>query len=262
MRNEVNKRKIGLGWTTSVYVSNKVSNVFNPFVIFVLISSFFTQINPLVSSKAPLTYSQIEVIYQQAANRQTIRIPIILFPHFTTITASISLCIPLFTKLAYSFIINKVHQIYIEMEASKLMKQSSNVMCHRYSEALRAQSLMGDIVKNIIKREGPQGLIIINATYFVEYSVAKPGNTLELNKSTPSRIDVTVPVQALVNNNQLVIHTESNKSSIFGFFDPNPFLPPTNHKIKITYWFKNNKHQCLYNDKELIELPNEHHLVA
>ena len=60
------------------------------------------------------------------------------------------------------------------MEASKLMKQSSNVMCHCYSEALRAQSLMGDTVKNIIKQEGPQGLIIINATYFVEYSVAKP----------------------------------------------------------------------------------------
>ena len=57
IRNEVNKRKIGLGWTTSVYVSNKVSNVFNPFAIFVLLSSFFTQINPLASSKAPLTYS-------------------------------------------------------------------------------------------------------------------------------------------------------------------------------------------------------------
>ena len=48
-------------------------------------------------------------------------------------------------------------------------------------------------------------------TYFVQYSVAKLGNALELNKSTPSRIDVTVSVQALANNNQLVIHTVQQK---------------------------------------------------
>ena len=94
-------------------------------------------------------------------------------------------------------------------------------------------------------REGPEGLIILEARY---------GHLTSTNGDSRTTIlDVIVPLQALVKDSSLTISTTVSKCNLTGFYDPCVGEEKTLH---ITYSFRSQIHKVCYNDTTPIVLPN------
>ena len=116
----------------------------------------------------------------------------------------------------------------------------------RRREAMNAQEVLRALVEQIRHREGPDGLIIVEARYG-----ALP--TGDNHESSIKIIDVTVPLQALVKDSILKITTTSSKSNLTGFYDP---CIGEEKSLYIKYLLRSQAHVVLYRDNDPILLPN------
>jgi len=77
-------------------------------------------------------------------------------------------------------------------------------------------------------------------------------------------IDVTIPLQVLVDeNSQLIVPAQASFSELSGFYEPfvsviDPKLPK---KLKIVYKYKGKEFNVEYSDGEKIKLPQKKHLA-
>lgn len=90
------------------------------------------------------------------------------------------------------------------------------------------------------------------------------GNGLVINKATYSAdaqgpLEVTIPLQMLVVDGQLLIEGGHSKSNLLGFYDPAPNKPK---RLIIEYTFKGQKHKAEFSDTDRVIIPQRHHLVA
>jgi DnaJ family protein C protein 11 len=113
---------------------------------------------------------------------------------------------------------------------------------------MNAQEVLRSLVEQIKEREGPQGLIILDARYGLLASSSTTTNE-NLNKI----IDVTVPLQILVKDSTLRIGTTVSKSNLTGFYDPCIGEEKT---LFIKYSIRSEIHTVLYKDTDPVILPN------
>lgn len=74
-----------------------------------------------------------------------------------------------------------------------------------------------------LKREAEEqkkGLVIVNATYGLLQDATGPLTTLNDDIDDPSSIDVTIPIQCMVEDSSLIIPAGESKAWLTGFYDP------------------------------------------
>ncbi len=134
------------------------------------------------------------------------------------------------------------------------------------------------VLKKIEIEEAKDGLIILEAVYgklgepnLLKARVLSPAAIIQMISDIKSMlrlshepkeydqiIDVTVAVQAMVSNSQLVIQKSDSKAGLIGFYDP--CIGEKKH-LRVTYRFKGKTHQVQVSDKEILVAPLEIHLV-
>jgi len=157
---------------------------------------------------------------------QTITIPIIISHDLTINVLFWGSIIPLSAAyLIDQYILKPYYKNDLQKKINIIKTANSDILAQRKKEAEDSIKLMADTIQNKIEIEKQNnGLIIIEALYGnakllkkIKKLLYKQSNS---NKPLPNEIiDVTIPIQAMVNKSQLHLGSYS-KSSLIGFYDP------------------------------------------
>ncbi|CAD5118078.1 DgyrCDS6817 [Dimorphilus gyrociliatus] len=114
--------------------------------------------------------------------------------------------------------------------------------------ALAELDLMKETVERSYNNEKAKGGLVIKKALFGKLS----GENLQKSDC----IDVTLPMQALVNDSKIVLPANTNISELPGFYDP-CFGEPK--ELSIKYDFRRRPHSCILNEKKKIVIPCKDH---
>lgn len=139
-----------------------------------------------------------------------------------------------------------------DQDIEKKKRDHADTLIKLRQEAEAAVELMMGTVERIIEaEENKHGLIITKALY---------GRLLsEKDLSEDECINVTIPVQVLVKDSNLILPQTKTKADTPGFYDP---CPGVNKSLYIQYKFRNQLHETTIQDDEPIRLPLQRHLIA
>lgn len=189
-------------------------------------------------------------------DRQTISVPISLSEGFDLkVLAGATLIPSLIYACTRMFIVRPILKRRKQRElAIRRNKLKAKVQADQ-AAALADQEFMEHAVQ--AKREEEErinGLIIVNAIY----GNLNPDATVgPFDADTPlPAIDVTTPMQNLVEYSKLQLHSYS-KSKLPGFYDPCPFEEKT---LRVVYNFKGRQHEVEVHDLDSLRIPQEEHL--
>eukprot|EP00795_Rhopilema_esculentum_P007159 gene7159-12817_t len=130
----------------------------------------------------------------------------------------------------------------IQMQREKYARQTAE----KRRQAEEAVELMQDVYRRSVETEqNKKGLVILNAWY---------GQLVTTERSevdTPKVIDVTVPLQCLVNGSKLIL-TEASKANLSGFYDP---CIGEEKSLKLVYEFRELLHEVVIKDDETLRIP-------
>ena len=108
------------------------------------------------------------------------------------------------------------------------------------------------------EEEKKKGLVIVNATYGLLQDATAPLTTL--NSSTDdSSIDVTIPMQCMVEDSTLIIPSGESKAWLTGFYDPCIGEPK---QLRVRYLFWGRLHEVVINDEDQLKIPIKGHLLG
>ncbi|XP_060605966.1 dnaJ homolog subfamily C member 11-like, partial [Ruditapes philippinarum] len=140
-----------------------------------------------------------------------------------------------------------------EKELVRKKQEQKEKIQQRKREAQALIELMKESVdRNIEVEERRNGLIIITAIY------GKLSSSTDEDLQTEDCIDVTVPLQALVKDSNLITPEKTSKSDIPGFYDP---CIGEEKKLYIKYKFRKTIHHTTVDDMEKVRIPQQRHLM-
>ncbi|CDO75734.1 hypothetical protein BN946_scf184921.g10 [Trametes cinnabarina] len=126
-------------------------------------------------------------------------------------------------------------------EARRQLREEKSELLRQWKETV---SLLQDTAQRHMRaEEACDGLVILEARY---------GPSEEEEGTEGLEVDVTVPVQALVNSSQLYIPGKRSKAGIPGFYDPVVGVPKT---LRIRYKFRGRLHYAEIPDYMPVVLP-------
>ncbi|KXN67498.1 DnaJ-domain-containing protein [Conidiobolus coronatus NRRL 28638] len=182
---------------------------------------------------------------------QNFSLPIQLTQGFKVTPFVLGITIPLalgFTLQNYALIPYKKYRMTQKLK--DLRELNAVYLEERRNEALAVVTLIKDAA---FKKEREEieinGLVIVQAYY---------GRVDTLTEGiSDGIIDVTIPLQYLVQNSQLKLNAKTSKSHLMGFYDP---LLGEKKFLKIIYKFKGQLHTVLAKDLDPVALPLRSHL--
>ncbi|KAF8935279.1 hypothetical protein BGZ47_009996 [Haplosporangium gracile] len=128
----------------------------------------------------------------------------------------------------------------------ELRQVHAEFIANQKKEAEEAVNLLKDSTARKTRQEQEKdGLVVVEAIY---------GN---LNAGIVA--DVTIAVQALVNNSQLVMPGGHSKNHVLGFYDP---CLGEKKQLRIRYEFQKSMHEVVLDDLESVVLPVRAHRLA
>ncbi|KAG4107928.1 DnaJ-domain-containing protein [Neocallimastix lanati (nom. inval.)] len=195
---------------------------------------------------------------------QTITIPIIISHDLSINVLFWGTLIPI--SAAYfidQFILIPYHRNDLEKKINIIKTANSEVLAQRKKEAEDSLKLMAETIQRKIDIEKKNnGLIIIEALYGNSKLIKKMKKLLyrqyKPDKSLPEEIiDVTIPLQNMVNKSQLHLGTYS-KSSLIGFYDPCFGKEKT---LRVVYSFQDRIHLIEVGESTPLSAPLRDHIV-
>ncbi|KAI8820842.1 uncharacterized protein EV422DRAFT_530422 [Fimicolochytrium jonesii] len=206
---------------------------------------------------------------------QKFTLPIILTPQFDLKLALYATLIPLSAAVA-------VDTLYIQPRrarrlAEKLTQVRENnreIFERRKKEAEDAVRIMREAVsRKVDAEELKEGLVVVSAVYgklggdatgslrdlFGGLAASGAPMTDTVTQLPPDCIDVTIAVQALVNNSQLHISGGHSKANLIGFYDPCWGEPK---RLRVTYRFQGKLHRIDVDDTAALAAPLRAHIVS
>ncbi|CAG0891239.1 unnamed protein product [Cyprideis torosa] len=123
-------------------------------------------------------------------------------------------------------------------------------------EAESAVLLMQETYQRIVREEeSKEGLIIRFACWGKTEDAQRCSKETDPNASIAMEevlIDVTIPLQCHVKDSKLIIHDNTSKSQLPGFYDP---CIGEDKVLFVIYSFRGQEHQCLVEEMEALRLP-------
>ncbi|KAI8348676.1 hypothetical protein B0O80DRAFT_462011 [Mortierella sp. GBAus27b] len=178
---------------------------------------------------------------------QSVTVPILLSTNFKAKFAFWAAIVPMCALAALDFgVIKPRNRRQRANKLRELREVHSEFIANQRKEAEEAIRLLRDSTARKVKQEQDKdGLVIIEATY---------GN---LNAGIVT--DVTIAVQALVHNSQLVMPGGHSKNHILGFYDP---CLGEKKQLRIRYEFQKRMHEVVVADMDHVVLPVRSHLTT
>ncbi|XP_033222572.1 dnaJ homolog subfamily C member 11-like [Belonocnema kinseyi] len=167
---------------------------------------------------------------------------------------------PLITwTIIKKFIIDPVVKEQKERSKEKQREINKSMMLEKQKEAKAAIELMKATFSRIRSEEEHRGgIVITKALYgrlvYPQDRVLGEDPTIGLRDEV---IDVTIPLQCLVNESKLVLHN-ATKSQLPGFFDP---CVGEDKQLLVQYLFHAQIHECIIKDNEPLRIPKQSHRV-
>ncbi|KAK9703749.1 hypothetical protein K7432_010570 [Basidiobolus ranarum] len=180
---------------------------------------------------------------------QQIFIPVLMSPILNVRVALFSILVP----LTAGYAIDKVYlapkrKKEIEEKIKNLREYHGAYLSARKRDALRVVSLLEKTALQVTQEEeAKNGLVIVKALYGIFDS-----------ENPESVADVTVALQALVHDSQLIIAGGHSKSNISGFYDP---CFGSRKQLKILYKFNRRMHSVVVADTSPLACPLRAHLI-
>eukprot|EP00042_Codosiga_hollandica_P014723 m.34274 g.34274 ORF g.34274 m.34274 type:complete len:258 (+) comp43467_c0_seq4:1051-1824(+) len=201
------------------------------------------------------TRKGVSVNVKYTRHSQSYSIPIHFTPGITVEGSVAGTLVPIVVGLCVHRFLIVPYQKYAEAkQRNEKRRQHAHVVAQRKREALMAVRLMQQTATSRIEAETRvQGLIIVEAVY---------GVLIAGQEHTPSEdddvvIDVTIPVQCLVQESRLQLPATS-KASLLGFYDPCIDEPK---QLRIRYRFQERLHEATFQDAQSVRIPLRGHLI-
>ncbi|KAK0536162.1 hypothetical protein OC835_002124 [Tilletia horrida] len=215
---------------------------------------------------------------------QKINVPIMLSPYFRSDLLVLCTAVPAvtYTALHYGYLLPAKRK-RISRKVAELRAQSRELIEERYRAAVEAKALLREQArKRAMSEKKRGGIVIVEAWYgsrkafpsrkeglpedLVEQVWSSSSNesaaALDLEgvdvNTLPPIWDVTVPLQNLVSNGQLIIPGGRPKFGINGFFDP--CMGERKH-LFVRYVFKHQLHEVYVDDVSPLAAPARIHQV-
>ncbi|KAF9586556.1 hypothetical protein BGW38_002313 [Lunasporangiospora selenospora] len=182
---------------------------------------------------------------------QSVTLPIVLASNFNPKIAFWATVVPIcaVTALDMGYVKPKRRRERAE-KIDELRKAHADFIASQKKEAEEAIELLRESTARKAKKEVEKdGLVIVEAIY---------GN-LNADPELGLTVDVTIAIQALVNNSQLTMPGGHSKTHILGFYDP--CLGEKKH-LRIRYEFQRRLHEIVIADMAALAAPVRSHLLA
>ncbi|RUS23257.1 hypothetical protein BC937DRAFT_89727 [Endogone sp. FLAS-F59071] len=187
---------------------------------------------------------------------QKIVVPVILSQDFNPYLAFWAVVLPAsIAVIADQVIVKPRRNRRIADKIKELREEHAEFIANRRREAEEAQQLLQDSARRKLDVEkAKDGLVIIEAIY---------GNLSNLRDAAlvdeyPPVVDVTIAVQAMVNNSKLTIPGGHSKYNIMGFYDP---CMGERKKLRIKYRFQRSLHEVTVEDTAPVACPLRSHVI-
>ncbi|KAF9916096.1 hypothetical protein BX616_004629 [Lobosporangium transversale] len=182
---------------------------------------------------------------------QSLTVPIILAGEFNPKIAFWAAVLPIcaITALDTGYVKPKRKKERAQ-KIAELRHIHADFIAKQKKEAEEAIELLREsTARKMLQEQEKDGLVIVQAHY---------GN-LDAAPELGLVVDVTIPVQALVNNSQLIMPAGHSKSHILGFYDP---CLGEKKQLKIRYEFQRRMHEVVVTDLASVAAPVRSHLLA
>ncbi|KAL4096978.1 hypothetical protein QTP88_021835 [Uroleucon formosanum] len=162
--------------------------------------------------------------------------------------------------VAKNVILDPIMKDYKNREINKQREINKKRMAELRQEALSAINLMMATMERIVREETEKrGLIIVFAKYGNAELINQSGDSFDNNDTLqPNIIDVTVPLQCLVKDSQLILHS-TTKCQLPGFYDP---CIGEDKVLIIEYTHRDQTYEVKINDNEALRIPRPHSVLV
>ncbi|GAM28667.1 hypothetical protein SAMD00019534_118430 [Acytostelium subglobosum LB1] len=185
---------------------------------------------------------------------QSFDIPIPIYANVGLVPSLIFFTVPslLFTGLKLLIVNPLLRRRELEQIKTRKEKHSETYKEARSRASIDIQLMRPTVDKKAAVEQAKNGLVIQQALYGVlkEHSASA-------DVDYPATIDVTIPLQYLVEDSKLELHP-NKKSDLIGFYDPRV---GEEKQLKVTYLFQGQLHMTIVNDNELLRIPVRSHLI-
>jgi DnaJ family protein C protein 11 len=204
---------------------------------------------------------QGNIMLQFRASRyaQTLSIPLILSHEWNTNAIIAAIAVPALSIYCFDKLLLKPFvKRKLKLQQENLSAQKRETAEERKKDALEAIELMrATAARRMDEEQKSNGLVILQAWYG---SIPLDENNQVITDDLASSelvIEVTVPIQVLVNSSLLQLPDHISKVNIMGFYDPCPWID--DKKLFIRYHYKEDLHEVLTSDTEGISAPMRIH---
>ncbi|WVR07398.1 hypothetical protein IAU60_004439 [Kwoniella sp. DSM 27419] len=201
------------------------------------------------------------VIMKIKLNRlgQRVSIPILLSERLDVKVLFFSTIIPALSYAGiYRYYLLPRKARRLQDKIKEMRDENKDFIGQKKAEALDATSLLERSLQSKIASERERhGLIIVSAHYGLATLFTARGFK-ESDKGEEEMIDVTIAVQALVQDSKLYIPGGSGKHNILGFWDP---CIGEKKKLRVRYLFRNQLHEVTVEDTGALRAPVKTHAL-
>ncbi|XP_023005370.1 chaperone protein dnaJ 13-like [Cucurbita maxima] len=186
---------------------------------------------------------------------QKLIIPILISRHLNPVFAAGAFLFPTSAYfLLKKFIVKPYYQRREKQKALENMQKTSAQVREARTAAEKAQQLLQNVANRKRNRQSEiGGLVITKAIYGNQKALKKMDELSPNDESSLSVIDVTLPLNFLVNDSgQLKLHNGVKKSGIMGFCDPCPGEPK---QLYVEYTYGDKTFEVVVDDYEELLIP-------
>ncbi|XXG43082.1 hypothetical protein AAC387_Pa01g3198 [Persea americana] len=192
---------------------------------------------------------------------QKLIVPVLLSRQLNSVIASGALIIPSSLYfLLKAFIVKPYYLKRERKKAQEKMERSSAQVHEARAAAEKAQQLLQNVAtRKTNKQLETGGLVITKAIYGNRKAFKKRNGTRDDDQLALQVLDVTIPLNFLVNDSgQLKLHEGIKKSGIMGFCDPCPGEPK---QLQVEYTYGGQKYEVVVDDYAELLMPQESHRI-
>ncbi|MQL99558.1 hypothetical protein Taro_032281 [Colocasia esculenta] len=156
-----------------------------------------------------------------------------------------------------------VKPYYLRREKQKVLeKEEKSTVQVREARAAaeKAQKLLQNVSNRKRNRQAEVGGLVITRALYGKSKVLKRVDEIkEVNDVSSEVLDVTIPLNFLVNDaGQLKLHKGIKKSGIMGFCDPCPGEPK---QLFVEYTYNGQNYQVIVDDQDEMLIPHDGHRI-